>query len=86
MVCTMMLTVPFSGLLVVDRNGDPLAVLIHPQDDELAGQCLLGDHRRFDLKQNHRRLERLFSHNAIHKRLSSFFIQLFTGPSAQKGP
>ena len=58
-------------IIIVDGQGDALAVLIHAQDDELAGLGLLGDHGSFDLKENDGRVERLFFYDTIHK--SSFF-------------
>ena len=54
------------AVIVVDRNGDALALLIHTQDNELARLRLLGDHRRFDLVQDHSGLQRFFSNDAIH--------------------
>ena len=58
-------------VIVVDGNGNALAVFIHPQDDELAGLCLPGNHRSLDLIQDHGGFQRFFGHDAIHGR--SFF-------------
>ena len=58
-------------VIVVDGDGDALAVFIHPQDDELAGLCLPGNHRSLDLIQDHGGFQRFFGHDAIHGR--SFF-------------
>ena len=59
------------AVIVVDGDGDALAVFIHPQDDELAGLCLPGNHRSLDLIQDHGGFQRFFGHDAIHGR--SFF-------------
>ena len=53
-------------VVVVDRNGDTLTLLIHAQDDELARLRLFGDHGRFDLIQDHGGLQRFFSNDAVH--------------------
>ena len=58
-------------VIVVDGDGDPLAVLIHAQDDELARLGLLGDQGCLDLVQGNGGTERLFSHDTIHT--CSFF-------------
>ena len=54
------------GIVVVDGDGDALAVLIHAEDDELARLGLLCDQGRLDLVQGHCGTEGLFSHDAIH--------------------
>ena len=59
------------AVIVMDGDGDTLAVFIHPQDDELAGLCLFGNHRSLDLIQDHGGFQRFFGHDAIHGR--SFF-------------
>ena len=56
---------------IIDRNRDPLAVLIHPQDDELARLGLFGHQGCLDLIERDGGTEGLFSHNAIHS-LPSF--------------
>ena len=53
-------------VIVVDRYGDSLAVLIHAQDDELARLGLLGDQGCLDLIQGDGGTEGLFSHDTIH--------------------
>ena len=59
------------AVIVMDGDGDTLAIFIHPQDDELAGLCLFGNHRSLDLIQDHGGFQRFFGHDAIHGR--SFF-------------
>ncbi len=63
------------AVVIMDRQGDALAVLIHPKDDELAGLGLLCDHGGFNLKQHDGGLERLFSHDSKHS-FPSFLILL----------
>ena len=63
-------------VIVMDGDGDTLAIFIHPQDDELARLCLLGHHGSLDLIQDHGRLQGCFCNNAIHT-LSSFLVEFF---------
>ena len=56
----------FFGVVVIDRDRNALAVLIHPEDDKLAGLRLLGDQGRLDLIEGNSGSECLFSHNTIH--------------------
>jgi hypothetical protein len=68
-------------IVAVDGNGDALALLIHPQDDKLAGLGLFGDQRRLDLVQRHGGPQGLFSYDLIH--FGSFFPNLRIFRSAQ---
>ena len=56
----------------MDGQGDPLAVLIHTEDDELARLRLLGHQGSLDLKEDHRGLQGFLSHNAKHPLFTSF--------------
>ena len=53
-------------IIVVDGDGDTLAVFIHTQDDELTRLRLPGHHGRLDLIQDHGRLQGCFRNNAVH--------------------
>ena len=63
-------------VVVMDSDGDTLAIFIHAQDNKLAGLGLLGHHGGLDLIQDHGRLQGCFRNNAIHT-LSSFLVAFF---------
>ena len=50
----------------MDRNGDTLTILIHAQNDKLAGLRLLGHHGCLDLIEDHGGFQRFLFHDAIH--------------------
>ena len=54
------------AVIVMDRNGDTLTILIHAQNDELAGLRLLGHHGCLDLIEDHSGFQRFLFHDAIH--------------------
>ena len=54
------------AVIVVNGDGDTLAVLIHTQDDELTGLRLLRHHGSLDLVEDHSGFQSFFCHNAIH--------------------
>ena len=54
-------------IVIMDGDGDTLAVFIYPQDDELARLSLLCHHGGLDLIQDHSRLQSCFCNNAIHR-------------------
>ena len=56
----------FFRVIVIDRDGDTLAVLIHPQNDELARLRFLGYQGSLNLIQGNGGTQGLFSHNTIH--------------------
>ena len=57
---------PFFGIVIVDSDGNTLAILIYAENDELARLGLLCDQRRFDFVQGHSGPECLFSDDTIH--------------------
>ena len=69
-------------VIVMDGQGDPLAVLIHTEDDELARLRLLGHQGSLDLKEDHRGLQGFLSHNAKHPFFTSF-QQFYTGDASE---
>ena len=65
------------AVVIVDGDGDALAVFIHTQNDELTGLRLLRHHRRLDLVQDHRRFQGFFSYDFVHAVSSFLFKMLF---------
>ena len=61
------------GVVGIDGDGDALALLVHPQDDELSRLGLLGDQRGLDLVQGDGGAQSLFSDDLVHM-LPSFPI------------
>ena len=56
----------FFRVIGVDGNGDPLALFVHPEDDELSRLGLLGDQRSLDLIQGDGGAKGFFSNNFVH--------------------
>ena len=52
---------PFFPVIIRYRQRDPLAVLIHAQDDKLTGFCFPGNMGSLDIHQGHRRIQLSFS-------------------------
>ena len=62
--------VPLSGFAVGDGQGDPFALIVDAQDDELAGLAALGDVFGLDLEEFRQRSELLGVDNLVpHDRL-----------------
>ena len=64
------------GVIIVDGDGDTLAVGIHAQDNELAGLGLLGNQRGLDLVESNGGAQGLFSYDTIHIFPSFLCVQI----------
>ena len=73
------------AVIVMDRNGDTLTILIHAQNDELSGLRLLGHHGCLDLIEDHGRFQRFLFHDAIHT-YSLISVFSFPAPFSQEVP
>ena len=71
------------AVIIMDSDGDTLAVLIHAQDDELARLCLFGHHGCLDLIEDHSGLERFFLDDTVHTSRLLHFV--FCGGTAAVG-
>ena len=72
-------------VIVMDRNGDTLTILIHAQNDELAGLRLFRHHGGLDLIENHSGFQRFLFHDAIHT-YSLISVFSFPAPFSQEMP
>ena len=57
-------------VIIGNCKGDPFAVFICSENNELTGLCLCGNSRCFNVHKSNRRIQRLFSDNFIHCTLS----------------